>query len=92
MGESKRRKLLGLERPKEVKMSMVRCMDCEYWIKNEGEQDGVCHRYPPTPLLIPVQAAVLQKVDQPKVGLGMNFYFPRTRPEIPCGEGKLREQ
>jgi len=87
MGDAKRRKDSGRGQPREVKMSMVKCMDCEYWIEHEGETDGVCHRYPPIPLLIPIPNAVLTKPDQPKVGLGMNFYFPRTRPEIPCGEG-----
>jgi hypothetical protein len=91
MGESKRRKKLGLEKPREVKMNKkVYCKNCECLILHEGEIDGVCHRNPPTPLLIPIQNAILEKADQPKVGLGMNFYWPRLRPDKPdafCFEG-----
>jgi len=93
MGEAKRRKKLGLEKPREVKMSLIYCRECDYWILHEGDVDGVCHRHPPVPLLIPVQNAILEKADQPKVGLGMNFYWPRTRPDKPgCGDGKPRIQ
>jgi hypothetical protein len=65
-----------------------------------GREIGNCRRHPPLPMLIPTQGPTVElaeslslahltesKVNMPKVGLGMNFFFPMTGAEIECGDG-----
>jgi len=98
-GESKRRKQLNLA-PRRKK-TMVKCRDCEYWKKQEKavSEVGNCVRHPPVPMLIPMQGPMLEvagsidlgKVNQPKMSVGMNFFFPMTVPDIECGDGIPRK-
>jgi hypothetical protein len=86
MGEARRRKefMMG----EEIENS---CKSCRYWYRNGNEIDGACRRLPPFPLVIPVPAPVIPIDGRTQMGLGLNYFFPKTRPEIWCGEYKPSE-
>jgi len=68
---------------------MENCGTCKWWGGGKEEENGVCRRFPPTPIMM----------QMPEVGIGevkmitrMNSYFPTTRGTTPaCGEFKTKE-
>jgi hypothetical protein len=89
MGEGRRRRLIG-SMPENVKRrsDMVKCEDCEFWVqKKKGDADGQCRRKPPVPVLIAKPNLITGEVET-----GVNSFFPKTRPEIECGEGEPKEE
>lgn len=72
----------------------VTCASCEHYIERDGEQQGSCYRFPPTPLPIsmqPQQSRVLTpEGDQVtpvtgNVAVGA-MYPPVNRRTLACGE------
>lgn len=69
------------------------CGSCEHYIERDGEQQGSCYRYPPTPLPISMQPQ--SRVVAPdgeqvtpvagNVAIGA-MYPPVNRQSIACGE------
>jgi hypothetical protein len=69
------------------------CGSCEHYIERDGEQQGSCYRYPPTPLPISMQPQ--SRVVTPEgdavtpvtgnVAIGA-MYPPVNRATLACGE------
>ena len=85
MGEARRKKLWK----EDLKM---KCADCDAWVNVEGEVDGVCRRYPPQCLLVPMPQKFLDKTGNQAVGVGVQSFFPKTKGDVCCGEFKERKQ
>lgn len=92
MGDAKRRgsfekrRRLAILKEKEVSM-FCKCGSCRFWFVVDSKNEaGDCRRYPPTPFLI---TGVNPITNEQK--MGVTTYFPQTRQDIWCGEGKERE-
>ncbi len=66
----------------------MRCEDCRYWVPDKNDpskigevKDGECRAYPPQVLLVPMPTKIGLTP-----GLGMNGFFPKTRPDLFCGK------
>lgn len=65
---------------------MKRCDRCDFWIKEKETHPAAdCRRYPPTPFLKPAMNPITQEV-----GVLVNPFWPKTRPELWCGEYRRR--
>ncbi|PIV84246.1 MAG: hypothetical protein COW51_01025, partial [Candidatus Moranbacteria bacterium CG17_big_fil_post_rev_8_21_14_2_50_44_12] len=83
MGEAKRRKEIQNKKKEEAKMSESKrpvCATCPYWNPVDPGPDGECRADHPHPILMPLQT-LLDKKPQ----IGVNSFFPKTRPDIWCG-------
>jgi hypothetical protein len=59
----------------------MRCGDCKYWVTEKGMPDGECRAKIPQILLMPMPTKIGLTP-----GLTINGFFPRTRPDLWCGE------
>jgi hypothetical protein len=65
----------------------MRCETCKWWFRErEADPDGTCRRHPPTVFVLTVFNPItrVQSLEHP-------CYWPRTRPELLCGEFRGRE-
>ena len=62
---------------------MNRCKNCEHFHSTDpmtiGESAGICRRYPPAPLVVPVGNS-----------LALQGHFPPVTSETVCGEFKTK--
>ena len=62
------------------------CQECFFWIRQEKDQEnqGDCHRFPPTPFLRQQVSRVLPGV--PSMDITIITLFPKTQAHLGCGE------
>ena len=64
---------------------MTDCMDCKFW-KRRGAINGECRRYPPTPIIIDLEATK-ERVSSDRTEIGV---WPITQSGDGCGEWRRR--
>jgi len=64
---------------------MKDCMSCSFW-KQRGAMNGECHRYPPTPIIVDLEATK-ERIGNDRAELAV---WPITRPNEFCGEWHRR--
>lgn len=61
------------------------CQFCKFWVRDENEQLGVCHRYPPTSAVIDGSLCDPAAMTHQKYWCGE--YQPEQEPEPPAPKG-----
>lgn len=55
------------------------CVNCKHWSGKETDAEGLCQRFPPQVILMPVRTLAGD-------GIAPMGHFPVTRKDIWCGE------